>query len=123
MSAPSSRGRCSIGVANVLSTRTRAPCSCAIRATAAMSVSTIVGLAGVSTKTTLVSGVMAASTAPRSEVSTNVERTPKRLKSRSITTRDGPYTESVPTRWSPALSSANTHVHSAAMPEPVANPP
>ena len=35
-SAPSSSGRCSAGVANVLSTTTRAPASCATAATAAM---------------------------------------------------------------------------------------
>mgnify|MGYP001036831822 CR=1 FL=1 len=89
-SAPSSSGRCRTGEAKVLSTTSRAPCPWAIAAAAAMSVRETVGLAGVSTKTIVVLGRMAARSASRSEVSTKLDSSPKRLKSRSITTRDGP---------------------------------
>ena len=47
-SAPRARGRCSTGVANVLSTTTLAPCAWAISVVLAMSITDIVGFAGVS---------------------------------------------------------------------------
>ena len=47
-SAPRERGLWRIGVANVLSTTTLAPCECAISEVLAMSITDIVGLAGVS---------------------------------------------------------------------------
>ena len=70
MSAPSASGLCSTGDRNVLSTLTSAPCAWAIFATAAMSVSTMSGLLGVSMCTSLVFGFIAASTAARLLVST-----------------------------------------------------
>ena len=58
-SAPSASGRCSAGVAKVLSTTTRAPCSCAAALTAAMSTIFSIGFDGVSIHTSVVSGVIA----------------------------------------------------------------
>ncbi len=63
MSAPSSSGRVSTGVANVLSTPNSTPCRWAISAQAAMSVIDSSGLPGVSIQTSRVCGVMAASNA------------------------------------------------------------
>jgi hypothetical protein len=53
-SAPSSRGRWSAGVANVLSTTTRTPAACAVAAAAARSTIRSHGFVGVSTHTYLV---------------------------------------------------------------------
>src|SRR2546421_12736325 len=53
-SAPSSSGCCRYGVANVLSTTTRAPRLCASSLTASMSTMLSAGLVGVSTHTTAV---------------------------------------------------------------------
>jgi len=69
-SAPSAIGRCSAGLAKVLSTASRAPCRCAIAATAAMSVIRITGFVGVSTNSSFVVGRMAASTSSGCDVST-----------------------------------------------------
>ena len=66
MSAPSSSGRVSTGVAKVLSTPSRMPRPEASFAQAAMSVIDISGLPGVSIQSSLVCGVIAASTASRS---------------------------------------------------------
>ena len=55
---------------NVLSTMDRIPCSFAIFATAARSVTVSSGLAGLSTRMALTSGVMLFSSSARSEVST-----------------------------------------------------
>ena len=72
-SAPCASGRCSTGVANVASTDSSAPASCAIAATASTSVTRVVGLAGVSTCTSRVCGrIAAARTASRSAESTSV---------------------------------------------------
>ena len=82
-SAPSASGRCRYGVAKVLSTTTIAPASCAICATAAMSVIFMSGLLGVSSQTTLVaSGRMAWRTASRSLISTVESETPHGTKTR-----------------------------------------
>ncbi len=45
---------------------------------------------------------------------------PNREKSRSSTTRDGPYTEALHTTWSPAASRAKKTLDTAAIPEAVA---
>ncbi len=106
---------------NVLSTTSRAPASWAMSAAAAMSVMASVGLAGVSMKTTRVFGLMAPRSTSRSLVSTMLASTPKREKSRSSTTRDGPYTDALHTTWSPADSRAKNTVDTAAMPDDVAS--
>ncbi len=76
MSAPSASGRCSIGEAKVLSTTTSAPRRWAISATAAMSTILSSGLVGVSTQTSFVFGVNAASNAARSVMSTKLNPSP-----------------------------------------------
>jgi hypothetical protein len=55
-------------------------------------------------------------------VSTIVAVTPNREKSRSSTTREGPYTDALHTTWSPAESSAKNVVEMAAIPDAVASP-
>ncbi len=77
-SAPSSRGRVAIGVAKVESTASNAAPSWAMRAAAAMSLSRTMGLAGVSSHTSLVDGRMAAEILAGSEVSTGVTSIPMR---------------------------------------------
>ena len=69
-SAPSSSGRCSSGVANVLSTATIAPCACAARAIAAMSATSSAGLVGDSNHT-IAASAHASATAAVSVMSTN----------------------------------------------------
>ena len=66
------------GLANVLSTASRAPASWAIPAAAAISVRRSNGLQGVSMKISLVSGRTDAARASRSEVSTLLTATPIR---------------------------------------------
>ena len=70
MSAPRVSGFWKIGVAKTLSTTTFAPAAWAICATAAMSVISSSGLAGLSSSTTLVLGRIAARQASRSVAST-----------------------------------------------------
>ena len=60
-SAPNSIGRCTYGLANVLSTTSRTSWRCASSAAAARSVSRITGLVGVSTNSIFVAGVIARS--------------------------------------------------------------
>ncbi len=77
-SAPSSSGRVSTGVATVLSTATRTPAEWASSQTAARSVISHIGLAGVSTHNSRVRpGRIAACTAARSEVSVNSTSRPQ----------------------------------------------
>ena len=75
-SAPSASGRCSAGVANVLSTTTVAPASCATAATAAMSTIFSSGFDGVSIQTNRVSSRSAPRTASGSPMSTVVQVRP-----------------------------------------------
>lgn len=71
-------GRVSTGVATVLSTATRTPAACASAQTAARSVTSHMGLAGVSTHSSRVRpGRIAAATAPRSVVSANSTSRPQ----------------------------------------------
>jgi hypothetical protein len=67
-----------MGVAKTLSTTIEAPTFRAMSQTAARSITSSVGLEGVSRKTHFVSGVIAFFQASRSEPSTRVERMPKR---------------------------------------------
>jgi hypothetical protein len=69
-SAPSGIGRCTAGLANVLSTTSRRPCFRAISAVFAMSVSRSTGLVGVSTNTIRVLDRTASSTSSGLDVST-----------------------------------------------------
>ena len=62
-SAPSASGRCSAGVANVLSTTTRAPAAWAVAATAPMSTIFSIGFDGVSIQTSFVIGPSASTSA------------------------------------------------------------
>ena len=77
-SAPRSSGRWKYGVMKVLSTTTLIPRRRARSLTAAMSVSSIMGLVGVSTTTMRVSGRKARSTASVSAALTNVKVRPRR---------------------------------------------
>ena len=76
-SAPSSSGRCSAGVANVLSTTTRAPASCAAWATAPTSTTRSIGFDGVSSQTTRVSSRRAPRRSSRSVRSTTEYDSPQ----------------------------------------------
>src|SRR5579872_3562189 len=76
-SAPSSSGRCSSGVAQVLSHATRAPDFLAIAVIARMSQTVSRGFDGVSVQINRVPGVTARSIAPRSRMSTNVDFSPQ----------------------------------------------
>ena len=69
---------------NVLSTTTRTPRRWARSLTAAMSVSCIIGLVGVSTNSIRVAGVKARSTASGSVVGMNEKARPCRLSTRSM---------------------------------------
>ena len=75
-STPSSSGRCSTGVAHVLSTTVRAPMVLASATIARMSVTCRRGLDGVSIQINRVEGVSARFTAPGSVMSTNVVSQP-----------------------------------------------
>ncbi len=69
---------------NVLSTTTVMPRRCARSLTAAMSVSCIIGLVGVSTNSILVAGWNARSTASGSSVGMNENARPRRLSTLSM---------------------------------------
>src|SRR5664280_2994693 len=84
--------------------------------TCSMSVTCIVGLEGVSTYRSLVSGRNAFSTWVKSDVSTYDDWTPKREKSFSISPRLGPYTDAVLTMCAPASSRARYTVQMAPIP-------
>src|SRR5665213_1685037 len=75
-SAPCSIGRCSTGVASVLSQTSCAPASCASRAAASRSVMRSIGFDGVSTNTMRVAGRIAAASAPGSVQSAYVTASP-----------------------------------------------
>ena len=78
-SAPRLSGFCWTSPEKVLSTVKTAPASLAMAAMAAMSLTRVVGLEGVSTWMTFVLGRTAARTAAGSVVSTSVSSTPKRF--------------------------------------------
>jgi hypothetical protein len=75
-SAPSVSGLCQIGVANTLSTISRAPPACAISAIPPMSSTSRVGLVGLSRKQVLVFGRIAFCHWSRSRPSTSVDEMP-----------------------------------------------
>ena len=75
-SAPSSNGRCRIGLANVLSQASSAPRSCASAASAAMSLTRSSGFDGVSIQSIEAGDSSARDTAATSVVSTNSALTP-----------------------------------------------
>ena len=92
MSAPCSSGRVSTGVAQVESTASLAPASCAASAAAAISVTPHIGLDGVSIQTSLVlPGRMAARSALASSASANVVSMPQRLASLASQLRSDQY--------------------------------
>ena len=117
MSAPSSIGRVSTGVATVLSTTSRAPAACASSAAAAMSVTAQVGLAGVSTQTSRVApGRSAAAMASTSPVVTKLTSRPQWAACSFSHLGRPKYITSGTTTWSPGRSDWNTAV-AAATPE------
>lgn len=91
------RGRVAIGDAKVESTTSSAHPPCATSATAAMSVRRSVGLQGVSTHTSLVSGRIAAATAAGSLASTAVAVIPNRGSVACISSATPGYCVSVQT--------------------------
>ena len=117
-SAPNSNGRVSTGVATVLSTATRTPAACARSHTAARSVISHIGLAGVSTQSSRVRpGRMAAATAARSPVSVNSTSRPQVRANSASHLRTPQYRTRETRTWSPGSSDWNTAV-AAAIPEP-----
>jgi hypothetical protein len=108
------------GVANTLSTTSRAPAARAISATAAMSISSSVGLDGLSRKKARVSGRTAARHASRSGPSTSVEATPKRGRKSAMTYWHEPNKAREATTWSPARRSQRSAAVTAAMPLAIA---
>ena len=76
MSAPSASGCCSAGVQKQLSTASSTPLALASSASAAMSTSSVSGLDGVSTNSSLVLGRIACSQPSRSDSSTKVVSIP-----------------------------------------------
>ena len=125
-SAPRASGWVSTGVATVELTASRAPARCAISATAAMSLISHKGLAGVSSQIRRVRpGCTAAATAARSVVSTSSTARPQRTAWSNSQPRSAQYITRGTTTWSPGDSAWNTAV-AAAMPEAnrsVAAPP
>ncbi len=116
MSAPCSIGRVSSGVATVLSTASKASASCAILATAAMSVIVHSGLAGVSTHTSFVlPGRMAAWTAALSAMSISSTCKPQCVAKFISQLRSDQYITFGASTWSPGASAWKTAV-AAAMP-------
>jgi hypothetical protein len=92
ISAPSFSGCANTGVATVESTASIAPASCAMAATAAMSVIDHSGLDGVSTHTSLVSpGRIAARSAPGSVMSMQSAWMPSRGAASSSQCRNAQY--------------------------------
>ena len=87
-----------------------------------MSVSLRVGLAGVSVRMSRVAPRTPASTAAGSEVSANVNSTPKRARTCRHRRRVPPKITSETTAWSPALRNASRTAWIAAMPVPNAQP-
>jgi hypothetical protein len=85
-----------------------------------MSITSSVGLAGLSRKNAFVSSRTASRQAERSGPSTRVERTPKRGSHSSITQRQEPNRALAATTWSPALSWPIRAAVTAAMPVAVA---
>src|ERR1700733_724586 len=98
-SAPSASGDWKYGVQNVLSTTTSWPGADFIAATAAMSMMRSIGLVGVSIQNIFVFGRIAARTASRSVMSTNVELRSKRSRTRVNSRYVPPYVSSLTTTW------------------------
>ena len=122
-SAPRSSGRHRYGVANVLSTSSGMPASCAIPASAGMSSTSRPGLPIVSPITSRVLGRSAARKPSRSRGLTKVVVMPKRgsvCASRLIVP---PYRDAEATMWSPAPSSVAMATCIAAMPLAVQTAP
>ena len=120
-SKPRSSGRCTHGLAKVLSAPASTPRRRASAATAARSASFSVGLVGLSTHSSFVSGRIARSTASRSVKSTRVAVSPiERCRTRSSSRNVPPYRSSVVTMCEPASRHSST-VAIAARPEANAN--
>ncbi len=118
MSAPSASGRVRTGVATVESTPSSAPASCAIDATAAMSLTPHMGLAGVSIHTILVwPRRTAARIASGLVASTNVASMPSSRASSASHFFKAQYMTSGATTCVGLASARNAEV-AAAMPEP-----
>ena len=92
--APSVNGRCSTGVANVLSTTTTTPALCPIAAMAAKSKTLSSGLDGVSSQIMRVAGRSAFSTFFGSVMSTEVASMPSGRMTLSNKRNVPPYTSS-----------------------------
>ena len=116
-SAPSSSGLVSTGVATVLSTATRTPAEWASSQTAARSVISHIGFAGVSAQMSRVRpGRIAAWSAARSQVSVNSTSRPQVRPNSASHLRTPQYSTRETSTWSPGSSDWNTAV-AAAMPE------
>ncbi|MCY1170172.1 hypothetical protein D9M73_102330 [compost metagenome] len=115
-SAPNSIGRCSAGVAKALSTTLVMPRARAMPQIALRSAMSIVGLAGVSKKNTLVLALAASSNACGSRASTTVVSMPNLGSSVSTSQRHDPNAARPATTWSPVWSWHSNTAVIAAMP-------
>uniref|UniRef100_UPI00311F889F hypothetical protein n=1 Tax=Thauera sp. SDU_THAU2 TaxID=3136633 RepID=UPI00311F889F len=107
-------------MAKTLSTTTLAPIWLASRATPAMSITSSVGLVGLSRKKTLVFLRTAPSQLARSRPSISVHSIPYFGASVSTTQRQEPKRARAATIWSPAFNWQRMAAETAAMPEAVA---
>src|SRR5688572_7858175 len=105
-----------MGVANTLSTITVAPAFLAMSHTAAISITSSIGLDGVSRNTHFVSRVMASLHAVRSLPSTRVVFIPNRGRMLVTIWKHDPNSARDETRWSPALTWQAIAPNTAAMP-------
>ena len=121
-SAPNSSGRCTYGVAKVLSTASSASCSRARPASAAMSAMPSSGLVGVSHQISRVCGRIAARTWSRSPSQAGVKSSPHRSSTRAKSRNVPPYASFGITTWSPGPQTAWISAVSAASPEAKAKP-
>jgi hypothetical protein len=115
-SAPSSTGRVSAGVQKQLSTASHAPPSCAMRASARMSHTSVSGLVGVSANSSRVLGRIASRHCDRSVCDTKLVCTPKRPNSPCSSRMVAPNTLREQMTWSPAFSRPIASSRMAAMP-------
>jgi hypothetical protein len=115
-SAPRSSGRCSTGVAKMLSTMTRAPAACASSLTAATSTSSCIGFDGVSKNTTFAGVASAASHCARSWPSTRSVVTPQRGRIDVRIWKHEPNSAREATTRSPARSIDASALNTADMP-------
>ena len=122
-SAPSVSGCCRYGDANVLSTTSSAPASCAASARARMSAMPSSGFVGVSAHTSVVfRPASRARTAATSAIGTTSWLSPQPANTRANNRYVPPYASSGTSTWSPGAQTVLSRQSSAAIPEAKASP-